>query len=152
VELAVVVLVIGILAAAAVPAMMKNTRNTRSSAVMNDLRVFAGAFQAYAQEHGDWPQGGQSPGVFPPGMDGYLSQTNWSRTTPIGGNYQFATQSPQQGNRYAAVIIIASSRKNRVTSDANQLTDIDTKLDDGNLATGNFFLGYRNYPVFVLEH
>jgi hypothetical protein len=50
------------------------------------------------------------------------------------------------------VIIIASSGTATVSSDAVQLTDIDKKLDDGNLATGNFFLGYRNYPVFVLEH
>jgi type II secretory pathway pseudopilin PulG len=147
-----VVLIIGLLAAAAVPALKKNTVNTRSSTVMNDFRVFAAAFQAYAQEHGDWPAGGMPPGAFPPGMDGYLSQTNWSRVTPIGGNYQFAVQSPQAGGRYAAVIIIASSRGNRVSSDYRQLSDIDTKLDDGNLATGNFFLGYRNYPVFVLEH
>ena len=146
------VLIIGLLAAAAIPALKKNIISARSSAVMNDLRVYSGAFQAYAQEHGDWPPGGGAPGVFPPGMDGYLSQTNWSRTTPIGGNYQFATQSPQQGGRYAAVIIIASNGTNLVSSDANQLTDIDRKLDDGNLATGNFFLGYRNYPVFVLEH
>jgi hypothetical protein len=119
---------------------------------MNDLRVYSGAFQAYTQEHGDWPPGGGAPGVFPPGMEGYLNQTNWSRTTPIGGNYQFATQSPQAGGRYAAVIIIATVGNNAVTSDANQLTDIDRKLDDGSLDTGNFFLGYRNYPVFVLEH
>ena len=119
---------------------------------MNDLRVYSGAFQAYAQEHGDWPPGGTPPGTFPPGMEGYLSQTNWSRKTPIGGNYQFATQSPQEGGRYAAVIIIASNGANTVTSDFNQLSDIDSKLDDGNLATGNFFLGFRNYPVFVLEH
>jgi type II secretory pathway pseudopilin PulG len=125
-----------------VPALKKNAINARSSAVMNDLRVYASAFQAYAQEHGDWPPGGGAPGVFPAGMDGYLSQTNWSRTT----------QSPQQGNRYAAVIIIASTANNSVSSDVIQLSDIDKKLDDSNLATGNFFLGYRNYPVFVLEH
>ena len=119
---------------------------------MNDLRVYAGAFQAYAQEHGDWPPGGGAPGVFPPGMEGYLSQTNWSRTTPIGGNYQFATQSPQAGGRYAAVIIISTVGTNTVSSDSIQLSDIDSKLDDANLDTGNFFLGYRNYPVFVLEH
>jgi hypothetical protein len=119
---------------------------------MNDLRVYSGAFQAYAQEHGDWPPGGGAPGAFPAGMDGYLSQTNWTRVSPIGGYYQFATQSPQGGGRYAAVIIIASSGSNNVTSDVKQLTDIDTKLDDGNLNAGNFFLGYRNYPVFVLEH
>jgi len=148
----VVVLIIGILAALSVPALKKNAMNARSSAVMNDLRVYAGAYQAYAQEHGDWPPGGGAPGTFPAGMDGYLSSTNWSRKTPIGGNYQFATQSPQAGGRYAAVIIIASTTDNPVTSDANQLTDLDVKLDDGNLSSGNFFLGYRNYPVFVLEH
>ena len=147
-----VVLIIGILAALSVPALKKNALNARSSAVMNDLRVYAGAYQAYAQEHGDWPPGGGAPGTFPAGMDGYLSSTNWSRKTPIGGNYQFATQSPQAGGRYAAVIIIASTTDNPVTSDANQLTDLDVKLDDGNLSSGNFFLGYRNYPVFVLEH
>lgn len=152
VELAVVVLIIGFLAAASVPALKKNAINARSSAVMNDLRVYAGAFQAYAQERGDWPAGGGAPGTFPPGMEGYLNQTNWSRTTPIGGNYQFAIQSPQQGGRYAAVIIIASVGTNTVSSDFIQLSDIDSKLDDGNLNTGNFFLGYRNYPVFVLEH
>ena len=147
-----VVLIIGILAALSVPALKKNALNARSSAVMNDLRVYAGAYQAYAQEHGDWPPGGGAPRTFPTGMEGYLSSTNWSRKTPIGGNYQFATQSPQAGGRYAAVIIIASTTDNPVTSDANQLTDLDVKLDDGNLSTGNFFLGYRNYPVFVLEH
>ncbi len=147
-----VVLIIGLLAAAAVPALKKNAMNARSSAVMNDLRVFAGAFQAYAQEHGDWPPGGLGPGVFPAGMDGYMNAAKWGQTTPIGGNYQFATQSPQAGGRYAAVIIVSSSPGNPVSSDAVQLSDIDKKLDDGNLNTGNFFLGFRNYPVFVLEH
>ena len=147
-----VVLLIGILAAVSVPALKRNMISARTSAVMNDLRVFSGAFQAYAQEHGDWPPGGGAPGAFPPGMEGYLGMTNWSRKSPIGGYYQFATQSPQAGGRFAAVIIIAGTSDNPVSSDANQLADIDRKLDDGNLATGNFFLGYRNYPVFVLEH
>jgi prepilin-type N-terminal cleavage/methylation domain-containing protein len=151
-EISIVVLIVGILAALSVPALKKNALDARSSAVMNDLRVFAGAFQAYAQEHGDWPSGGRRPGVIPPGMEGYLGQTSWSRVTPIGGYYQFATQSPQNGSRYAAVIVIASTSAYPVSSDFRQLSDIDTKLDDANLATGNFFLGYRNYPVFVLEH
>ena len=120
--MSVVVLIIGILAAASVPALKKNAQNARSSAVMNDLRVFSGAFQAYAQEHGDWPPGGGDPGAFPPGMDGYLGPTNWSRTSPIGGNYQFATQSPQAGGRYAAVIINASTTGNPVSSAASAVT------------------------------
>jgi prepilin-type N-terminal cleavage/methylation domain-containing protein len=152
VELGVAVLIIGVIAAVSVPSLKKNAINARTSATMNDLRVFAGAFQAYAQEHGDWPPGGGGPGVVPAGMEGYLNTTNWSRKSPIGGYYQFATQSPQAGGRYAAVIIIAGTQDSPVSSDVNQLSDMDKKLDDGNLYTGNFFLGYRNYPVFVLEH
>jgi len=146
------VLVVGLLAVAAVPALKRHAFSSRAAAVSSDLRAFAAAFQAYAREHGDWPAGGTPPGVLPPGMDGYLPPARWARVTPIGGHYQFATQSPQAGARYAAVIIIAPSRGQRASSDYRQLSDIDTRLDDGNLATGNFFLGYRNYPVFVLEH
>ena len=72
-ELAVVVCIIGILAAVAIPELEKNFQNTRSSAVMNDLRVFAGAFQTYAQENGDWPPGGTAAGTVPP-EHGDLSQ------------------------------------------------------------------------------
>jgi len=151
-ELSIVVLIIGVLAALSVPALKQNTLDARSSAVMNDLRVFSGAFQAYAQEHGDWPAGGVAPGVVPPGMEAYLNATTWGRTTPIGGNYQWDTNSQQGGAPYAAVIVIASSATSSVTSDYNQLVDIDRKMDDANLSSGNFFLGYRNYPVFVLEH
>ena len=99
---------------------------------MNDLRVYSGAFQAYTQEHGDWPPGGGAPGVFPPGMEGYLNQTNWSRTTPIGGNYQFATQSPQAGAATLAVIIIATVGNNAVTSG----TSTSSPTSTANLTTG----------------
>ena len=152
IELAVVVFIIGVLAAVAVPEIKRNAVDARTSAVMNDLRVFAGAFQAYAQEHGDWPPGGNGAGVVPPGMESYLNAAAWSRTTPVGGNYSWDTSSHELGNVYAAVITISSTQGNPVTSDYNQLLDIDRKLDDGDLATGTFFLGFNNEPVFVLEH
>jgi type II secretory pathway pseudopilin PulG len=126
------VLIIGILAAASVPALKKNTINARSSAVMNDLRVYSGAFQAYAQEHGDWPPGGSSPGVFPAGMDGYLSATNWSRKTPIGGNYQFATQSPQGA---AATPRSSSSRRPRTIPSPRTSTSSPTSTRSWTTAT-----------------
>ena len=31
-------------------------------------------------------------------------------------------------------------------------TDLDRRIDDGSLDTGNLRLGFRNYPVYVLEH
>ena len=56
------------------------------------------------------------------------------------------------GERYRAAIVISSAASNPVSSDLIQLTDLDRKIDDGNLDTGNLRLGFRNYPVYVLEH
>ena len=152
IELAVVVGIISIVAAFAVPIAQHIVLQARSAAVENDLRVFSAAFQHYASEHGDWPAGDGTPGAFPPGMDGYLGLSNWQRATPIGGNYAWDPNSTQQGSHYRAVIVIASTQDNPVSSDRLQLTDLDQKIDDGDLTSGNFLLGYRNYPMYVLEH
>ena len=151
-ELAVVVFIVSVLAALAVPAIKKANLEARSAAVVNDLRVFSGALQSYTQEHGDWPAGNSEPGVFPAGMEGYLRTTNWERPTPIGGLYTWSPNTVQQGERYRSAIVISSVAANRVSADRIQLTDLDRRIDDGSLDTGNLRLGFRNYPVYVLEH
>jgi prepilin-type N-terminal cleavage/methylation domain-containing protein len=151
-EIAVVVFIISAVAAIAVPALKQVSLEARSVAVANDLRVFSGALQAYVHDHGDWPAGNDGPGVFPPGMEGYLRQTSWERVTPIGGRYAWEPNSLQQGDRFRAVIVIASTGTDQVTTDSLQLEDLDRRLDDGDLTSGNFRLGYRNFPVYVLEH
>lgn len=147
-----VVFLISVLAALAVPALTKVRLEARSVTVVNDLRVFSGAFQTYAHERGDWPAGSSAPGGFPAGMEGYLGTTSWQRITPIGGYYVWDPNSLQQGERYRAVIDIASAGDNAVTSELNQLVDLDRRVDDGDLDTGNFRLGFRNQPIYVLEH
>lgn len=151
-ELSIVLFIISVVAALAVPAFKQVQLNARSGAVMNDLRVFTGAFQAYAHDRGDWPPGDGTPGGTPSAMQGYLGVTSWERVTPIGGRYVWAPNTLQQGERYRAAIVISTVADNRVTADRKQLDDIDRKIDDADLDTGNFRLGYRNYPVFVIEH
>jgi prepilin-type N-terminal cleavage/methylation domain-containing protein len=151
-ELSIVIFIISILAALAVPAFKQALLESRARAVANDLRVYAGAFQAYAQEKGDWPAGDAVPGAFPSGMGGSLSKTNWERVTPIGGRYTWAPDSLHQGERYHAAIVLSSTADTTISSDKKQLLEIDRTIDDGDLDTGNFRLGYRNFPVFVIEH
>jgi prepilin-type N-terminal cleavage/methylation domain-containing protein len=151
-ELAVVVAIISIVLAVCVPLARHLIVQARASALENDLRVFTAAFQSYANEHGDWPAGDGTPGAFPDGMAAYLSSTNWQRRTPIGGNYTWDPNSLQQGSRHRAAIVISSTPDNPVTSDRVQLLEMDQKFDDGELSTGSLLLGYRNYPVFILEH
>jgi hypothetical protein len=85
-------------------------------------------------------------------MEGYLGATGWQRVTPIGGLYSWDPNSTQQGERYRAVIVIATADGHPVSSESAQLLDLDRRVDDGDLDAGNFRLGYRNYPIFVLEH
>jgi type II secretory pathway pseudopilin PulG len=151
-ELSVVVFIVSVLAAVAVPALKKVQLESRSVAVANDLRIFSSAFQTYTHERGDWPSGNGSPGAFPAGMEGYLGATSWQRVSPIGGLYTWDPNSTQQGERYRAVIVLTSTAGHPVSAELAQLTDLDRRVDDGDLAAGNFRLGFRNYPVFVLEH
>lgn len=151
-ELSVVVFIVSVVAALAIPALKKVQFSSRAATVSNDLRVFSAALQQYVQEKGEWPGGGGEPGVFPVGMEGYLRESNWSRPTPIGGRYTWAPNSLHQGERYRAAIVISTANGSTVTEDRNQLLELDRKIDDGNLDTGNLRLGFRNYPVFVLEH
>jgi len=152
VELSVVVFIISLLVAIAVPALKRVQLESRATAVANDLRVYSAALQTYVHEKGDWPAGAGEPGVFPPGMEGYLRESNWTRPTPIGGRYTWAPNSLHQGERYRAAIVISSVPGSPVTDDRNQLLDLDRKIDDASLDTGLLRLGFRNYPVYVLEH
>lgn len=151
VEFAVVIAIIGVLSALGVP----NVRNliiaARSEAVINDLRVFAAAFQTHVHEKADWPGPGDGSGLIPTGMESYLRASNWTEITRIGGKYTWDRNTLHQGYRYAAAISIRSVEGSPVSDNLNQLLDIDRRIDDGNLETGNFILGYRNYPVFVIE-
>lgn len=151
-ELSIVIFIISVLAAVAVPVFKRLTIDARTSAIENDLRVFSGAFQAYAQEHGDWPPGDTGPGEFPPAMATSLGRSNWTRVTPIGGRYTWAPNSVHQGERYHAAIVISAVEGQPVTAERRQLEAIDRAIDDGSLDTGNFRLGFRNFPVFVIEH
>ena len=143
--------VISLLAALVTPAVKRALRHARSAATVDDLRAFATAFQNYAHARGDWPASTGVPAEIPTGMQNYLS-TAWERPTPIGGFYTWATYSLQKGDRYRAVLLLSPVGAHQVSADRQQLTDIDRQIDDGNLATGNFLLGYRNQPFFVIEH
>jgi prepilin-type N-terminal cleavage/methylation domain-containing protein len=151
-ELSVVVGIISLVAAIALPIGRHLILRARAAAVENDLRVFAAAFQSYAAEHGDWPQGDGTPGAFPAGMEGFLGSTSWQSRSLIGGHYTWDPNSVHQGSHYRAAIVIESTGDSLVSTDLLQLQEIDRNVDDGDLAAGNFLLGYRDYPVSVLEH
>ncbi len=150
VEIGMATLIIGVLASLAMPALQRTLQATRVSAVANDLRTFAAAFQHYAQQNGHYPPDADI-GVMPPLMEGSLGTSSWTHVTPIGGYYNWEYNRISAGVQYRAGIGIRTKLPSSVTTDRTLLLAIDRLIDDGNLATGSFFLGIGNEPFLAIE-
>ncbi len=150
VEIMVVVAVISLLCMMALPAFKRIQTRARSTAIANDLRVFSQAFDQYAQETGSWPPD-TAAGVLPPLMVNRINATQWTRTTPIGGKYNWEYNQTHFGVRYKAAISISATAAAPLPLDVEQLTDLDRTIDDGNLLNGSFRIGTGLVPLWVIS-
>lgn len=128
-EIMIVAGIISMLAAMAIQTFRQLRDASRRNAAINDLRVFAGAFEVYSLENGHWPEV-RGPGEFPPEMEGLITQRAWTRRTPIGGHY---TWEHDAGGITAAIRIADTGG---FFASSENLRALDERLDDGNLATG----------------
>ncbi|MFT5239715.1 MAG: general secretion pathway protein G [Candidatus Promineifilaceae bacterium] len=69
VEIMVVVAIIGLLAAIAIPSFSKARLNAQMSRAQNDLRVLATAFEQLSMDTGQWPGGYSTDVPFPGGAN-----------------------------------------------------------------------------------
>lgn len=128
VELMIVVAVIGLLAALAVPNMIRASENARNGAYLSDLRVATGAFQEYAFINGKYPDD-RTPAQIPAGMEDYLVNMNWTERNSLGGRWDWD----------ALVFgVTAGVSVYQPQASEEQLKRIDRMIDDGNLASGQF--------------
>jgi hypothetical protein len=144
------IFVAGAAVAIAVPLQQKSVRHAQAAMVAEDLRDFAHVFHAQVRQEDTWPPATNSPGQVPAGMEGALDRS-WSQRTPIGGGYLWAPDALHRGQRYRATIMLWPTNRGPVSDDPRLLEEIDRLLDDGDLRSGNFQLGYRDQPFFVLE-
>ncbi|HCR29985.1 MAG TPA: hypothetical protein DIV79_08220 [Opitutae bacterium] len=128
IELLIVLTVIGLLAALAVPTFLKVTRNWRSAALGRDIRTLATASETYILESGLWPPDTTS-GSFPNEMLGYFSERFFESATPMGGRWDFE----QFDSGVTSAVGVVSP-----TLDEEDLAKTDEIIDDENLATGQF--------------
>ena len=124
VEIMVVVVVIGLLAAIAIPAFQRMREKSMAARFINDFRQFDSAFQRFAIESGQLPPAPTGGGVIPPGMAGYLPDT-YTRPSPMGGNYIWSGPSSN-------IVLFGSTATDSI------MQQVDAALDDGDLTTGDF--------------
>jgi prepilin-type N-terminal cleavage/methylation domain-containing protein len=132
VEIMIVVVIIGLLAALAIPAFQRVQRASQNARIVSDLRVFAQAFEIYNSQHGTWPNNagaGQVPSA-PVSMSGDFKVAAWQATTVIGGRWNW--------DKNTSGVTAGVSISGVITAGDDQLAEIDAKIDDGDLTTGNF--------------
>lgn len=127
IELVIVVLVIGILAAVAIGVFSGHGEEARINTTMADLQAMRDAVMLYRAETGNYPPD-KFPGVFPPELDGYIRPIHFTKEPPVGGRYDW-----QQGwaGMTAAVGIWQPS------VDVSLYQEFDDRFDDGDLNTGS---------------
>ena len=138
----IVVAIIGLLAALALPSFAKARRDARVSAQMNDLRILEDAFQLYAMENRGFPAATWVAKVLPPGMQKYLHGDIWSQTSPSGGLYAWKTNTDTNGiTRY---YISLSGGVDQEVWDI-----MDRKIDDGLSGSGRLQSGGVDHAYFL---
>jgi prepilin-type N-terminal cleavage/methylation domain-containing protein len=149
VEIMVVVVIIGLLAAAALPTYRHITMRSKMTAVVNDLRAYSTALITYNLQNGRWPAD-TGPQQIPVEMAGALP-VGFTMKTPIGGVYEWDGDVSTNGFYTKAAITIEGTSDFPMTDDIELLEMIDREMDDGNLSTGNIRLGSTNALVFIIE-
>lgn len=130
VEMMIVVAIIALLAAIAVPAFLRARQRSQNAKFINGLRIASDAITMYAIENGGRYPADVNRGVVPAGMETYLDQSlDWTGATPIGGRWDWDFGRP---GAKAAVSVIGSS------ASTERMQEIDAMWDDGDLSTGRF--------------
>ena len=126
----IVVVIIGLLAAMAIPAFAKVRQKSHNARFVSDLRTFAQAFETYATQNGRWPPNAGT-GVVPIGITSAdLNVSAWTTAkNSVGGRWNWDV------NNFGAVAAISTTN---VTATDAQMTIIDSMIDDGDLNTGLF--------------
>lgn len=150
VEIMVVVVIIGILAAAGLPTYRHITMRSKATALENDLRQFSTALITYNLQNARWPAD-SDPQVPPTELAGALP-TKFAQVSPIGGVYKWNFDVPADGvTCKAALIVQTAAGLQPVSDDVDLFLMLDRQMDDGNLETGMMQVGSTNSLVYIIE-
>jgi prepilin-type N-terminal cleavage/methylation domain-containing protein len=142
VEIMVVVVIIGILAALGVPSYKRVRTNANANIIASNFRVFANTFVRYAMEEGEWPEDGNANDLSET-ADPYFARTAWSKTASNGGYWDWEL------NRHGVIAAVGLTEGTGQMDEA-VFVKVDEILDDGNLSTGDF-IQTSGYYIYILQ-
>ncbi|MFK7884786.1 MAG: type II secretion system protein [Phycisphaerales bacterium] len=130
VEILIVVVILGILAAVVVPAFGGTTDEARKGAFIAELKIFADAAEYHNAREGGFLED-SSTGEVPDGLERYIDVDGWLDGTPIGGEWDV-----ERNENGVSSALGVHFRGDNPGDEFMQ--DIDARFDNGDLATGVF--------------
>ncbi len=136
----IVVAVIGVLGAIAIPMFAKARNTSRATLMFADMRTAASAFEVFAMENSGYPAN-SAAGVVPAGMGPYLGRFKWNRDSPLGGKWNW------DFDRYGfrAAVSVTGHAGSPAT-----MAELDKRVDNGDVRTG-ILRARPNGHSYVLE-
>lgn len=145
IELLVVVIVIGILAAMVIPNTIRAGDSARLAATAEDLTAIGRAAEAYRNSTGRWPAD-VNRGILPPELEEYFKKGNpFGKAVPLGGVYDYDGATNSRGPRIA---IRGGTGNPAPTQAAAQ--ELDEYMDDGDLSTGRIRRQGSNIFYYIM--
>lgn len=140
VEILIVVAIIGLLAAIAIPSLHMARTRAQQTRFVNDLRKLCEAFEMFRMFEDAYPAD-STPAIVPMGMASYLPKLDFTANTPIGGQWDWD---------YGVFGVLAGVSVYRPDINRAAMRRIDVTIDDGDLTAGFFRQRNQGY-VYILE-
>jgi len=147
-EIAVVVTIISILAALAVPYYKRVKERAQISTFEHDVKLFEQEFNIHELENSKLPPSQNLTGEVPQGMEDGISNA-WTQPSPLGGEYRWIYTTESDPSNRVAYIQLLNSNKFPINLDRSRLIEIDKEIDDGNISSGALRLVGLNIHYFV---
>ena len=143
VELLIVVVILAIIAAMAIPSLNAMTADTRQKAFAAELTILVEAAQRYHIRN-DEHLPDTSSGVWPTEWDGYIREDQFESGTPLEGVWDFEL------NSFGVAAAVGAHFNGTAPANAD-LVAVDQIMDDGDLTTGSLRLIASDRLYYVLE-
>jgi prepilin-type N-terminal cleavage/methylation domain-containing protein len=140
IEILIVVVILGILAAIVVASFGRSTHDAANGTFVTNIRAYASAFAVYNHRKNGYPPD-QNQGDFPPEIAPAIHPDEWTRPTPIGGQWDW------DFGQFGLTAGVSVYQPDRTPA---EMADIDKIIDDGNLSTGVFRQRANGY-IFILQ-
>ncbi|HEV3243822.1 MAG TPA: type II secretion system protein [Chthoniobacterales bacterium] len=142
VEIMIVVAIIALLAAIALPSFLRARERARRTIFISALRVARDACDTYVIEHNGWPPD-VNRGTLPAGMATYFNaHFDWTASTPIGGHWDWD---------YKVFGFTAGVSVIDPNETPEEMAEIDAMIDDGDLSSGAFQQTASGRYTWILE-